>query len=207
LLAPPAPLLSWFSERHPHQIVAQEVTPHLLGAHTGALGPEYLSKLGIRYTLIGHQEQRARKLEQDYIEQQYLACLEQHVIPILCFGEAQQQHYKDEIYHQIAFLQSLEKPVFLAYEPVWAIGQAQYCSVEHLSEVHHFVSKIIRPDLIKDFFYGGSILDASRAIIDNPVLTGFLLGRLSLDLPSLEKFIKDYQQHIEKSSETQPSYS
>lgn len=197
LLAPPAPLLSWFAERHPHQIVAQEVTPHALGAHTGAIGPAYLKKLGVRQALIGHQEQRLRMMHEQYIQQQYLVCCQEGMMPILCIGEKERHLFREEIAPQITFLKEKKTPIALAYEPLWAIGKQQHCPPEHITEVYDFVCEVLSGRDVQEFFYGGSILEAQHDIAQLPYLTGLLIGRLSLDLHSLEEFLKDYQQHID----------
>lgn len=199
MLAPPAPLLSWFAERHPEQIVAQEVTPHALGAHTGALGPAYLKKLGVFRAIVGHQEQRVRHHSQEYIEQQYCACRDEQINPILCIGERDKVFYHQQITEQLEFLKNFSEPVSLAYEPLWAIGQQQHCEREHVINVYDEVVRILGKRRVAEFFYGGSILGGQNELLHLSHLSGFFIGRLSLDLYSLEEFIKDYQQHITQS--------
>lgn len=196
MLAPPAPLLVWFAERHPDQIVAQEITPHAFGAYTGALGPAYLKKIGVRYSIIGHQEQRLRAPRRSYIEEQYVSCCEQEIMPILCIGEQDKADYMVQISEQLLFLENHSLPISLAYEPLWAIGQQKHCSADHITAVSEFVRYRLSNAPINNFFYGGSILGFQPEILQHEALSGFLVGRLSLNLKDLTNFLKDYQQHI-----------
>jgi triosephosphate isomerase len=191
--------LGLVAQRISFQTVAQSVSSHTLGSHTGAIGASYLQKLRVRYALLGHKETRLQGLTDREIALNYHACLLHDIQPILCFGSPTLEELKYSIEQQLGFLSSHRSAeVYLAYEPYWAIGQQGInCDLQHLRDVYELVSSIVSSDCVLKFFYGGGLdIESTLKIIQLPFISGVLLGKMAIDL---EK-IKHLQQSLHKNS-------
>ena len=91
LIAPSFPFLvhvktHLFSEKI--SIVSQNCHHEDTGAFTGEVSVKMLNSIGIKYVIIGHSERRINFNEENSIlEKKINLCLENHLCPIVCFGE------------------------------------------------------------------------------------------------------------------------
>jgi len=82
------------------------------------------------------------------------------------------------------------KPVVVAYEPVWAIGTGKVASPEQVAETHTDVHSILTEMGWKDvaILYGGSVKpDNAANLIQQKHVSGFLVGGASLEPQSFAK--------------------
>jgi triosephosphate isomerase len=187
-------------------IAAQNCSSFAKGAYTGEVSATMLASLNISYCLVGHSERRTLFNEKaqtllDKLNQ----LLQHHIQPIWCCGEQLEdrnsQNYFNVIanqLHQEVFM--LDKAsfskVFIAYEPVWAIGTGLTASAEQVQEMHQFIRNEIANKYgieVADqtsILYGGSCnADNAKQLFSLADVDGGLIGGASLQPESFVKLI------------------
>lgn len=176
---------------------AQDVNNQLKGAYTGEVSAAMLCDFNCRYVLVGHSERRLLYGESnDLVAAKFKAAGETGLRPILCVGETENQHLKQQtlavIDEQLAAVLSLQDNLLslsdavIAYEPVWAIGTGKTATPEEAQEVHAAIRKRLREkdDNLADkvrILYGGSVKpDNASEILAMPDIDGALVGGASL---------------------------
>lgn len=173
------------------------------GAYTGETSPAVLKELGARFCLVGHSERRQIFAEpDDMLARKAKACQDFGLTPILCVGETiddrRWNRTEEVIVRQLKTgLQFTDpaKPLWLAYEPVWAIGTGQVATPEQVEDAHTILRKTLRDwnagaAESTPILYGGSAKPdnvRSLAVLKN--VNGFLIGGASLEVPD---FLKIY---------------
>ncbi len=198
------PQLAALLGRTPVAMVAQDVSQFKgTGAYTGEISARMLKDAGCEYVLIGHSERRHYFAEDDQVLERKIACVvEAGLTPIICIGEEleirQQGGYLDELARQLALIERvrdiLPATVWVAYEPVWAIGTGLVASVEQVREAHAFLVEKLRELLPADkharLLYGGSVKGSNASeILALPGVDGVLVGSASLTVPELGAII------------------
>jgi triosephosphate isomerase len=167
------------------------------GAFTGEISAEQARDCGARYTLVGHSERRRLFCESDSVaRQKLLAAWRAGLHPVLCVGETLAERERRETRDVIArqLRRALEgapakAPLWVAYEPVWAIGTGVVASVEEVAEAHSWVREELTAVGIgadpPPILYGGSV-DPKNAgpLAATPGVDGFLVGGASLKAES-----------------------
>lgn len=182
---------------------AQNCYFELKGAFTGETSPQVVVDLGASYILIGHSERRQIFGEKDELLAKKVKAVQQlGVIPMLCIGELLEQRERGETNAVVRTqLQKglsgvdFNKPLAIAYEPVWAIGTGKVATSEQVRETHAEVRSLLHEfggkaaDNIP-ILYGGSVkpenVEELGSIKD---VDGFLVGGASLDPDSFAKII------------------
>jgi len=144
------------------------------GAYTGEVAPQMLVELGVRGTLVGHSERRAR------------ASLEAGLSVIACVGETIEQREAGDTelvlkiqVEALAFAVGNDERLVLAYEPVWAIGTGRTATPEQAQESHAFIKGILDVPVL----YGGSVKpENAEELLAQPDIDGALVGRASLEV-------------------------
>jgi len=187
-------------------IGAQDVSIYDEGAHTGEVSASMLKSMGVKYCIVGHSERRANGETSEIIAIKIRKLLDEKIVPIICVGESDRDtagNYRDILAEQIKIscskITSKEAGCFfIAYEPVWAIGEKAKRSA-HPDECLE-ATVIIRRELsqiIKDIkkatdaviLYGGSASEETAPeFLRVGGVQGFLLGRISLDAKSFSSF-------------------
>lgn len=175
------------------------------GAFTGENSPEVLAGMGARFCLVGHSERRLVFFEPDELIAKKVSAIQNAgMIPILCVGETlddrKWRRTKEVIGRQLKTGLSLidaGKPVWIAYEPVWAIGTGQVATPDQVGEAHSFLKDVldsvvgIQPAASTPILYGGSVKsDNAAGLRALNHVSGFLIGGASLD-PS--EFLRIYR--------------
>ena len=169
-------------------------------AQTGMVSLSLLRSSGVSYSLVGHSEVRARgedlgiriaKLEEAY---------KQEIIPVFCIGESIESTEKSDAWNAIieelqevkeVALFNKEKELFIAYEPIWAIGNKEMKNPtsEHVLFLREEIQKLFQGVSIK-ILYGGSVNSESLSMIKDSGVDGILVGRSSLDITEVVKIIE-----------------
>ena len=200
------PLQQLFDQT-PVSIGAQDCSPYAPGSYTGQVSAASLKMMGCEYGIIGHSERRAHNYETDEeIAEKGKRLIEHGIHPIFCFGETLQEYEGGETFTVLErqlrqFLTILSKTdsskttLYLAYEPVWAIGTGRAAENEQIEQVFSWVSDMMSNICSRDLFrvlYGGSVSTANVRVLKKiKELDGFLIGKASLDFQELKKII-DY---------------
>jgi len=179
---------------------AQDIFYEEKGAFTGEVSGEMLKSVGIDYVIIGHSERRKYFSETDeVINEKIKKALGTGLKVIFCIGETQEQHDNEEKYkvleNQIKKgLDGIENLKFkienlaIAYEPVWAIGTGNNCSVDETKESINFIKNLV-PNV--RVLYGGSVKSKnSGEYIKNAGANGLLVGGASLNAEEFIKIVK-----------------
>ncbi|MGO9835360.1 MAG: triose-phosphate isomerase [Polyangiaceae bacterium] len=181
------------------EIAAQNVYPKDSGAFTGEVSVPMLLEAGCTWVIVGHSERRQHFGESDaFVAQKVDAALKGGVLPIICVGETLAEREEgrtlDVVARQLrAFLETIarsERPVAIAYEPVWAIGTGKNAGPAEAQEVHGALRGWLaeaKTELASGtrILYGGSVKpDNARDLLAAPDVDGALIGGASLDAAS-----------------------
>ncbi|MBB5192224.1 triosephosphate isomerase [Silvimonas terrae] len=201
VLCPPAPYLgevTRLATGSQVQCCAQNVADAHGGALTGEWSAGMLADLGCRYAIVGHSERRRHYHESDHlVAAKAQACLEAHVVPIVCVGESWIEHQTGQteaiLQHQLGTLLALSgwRGLIIAYEPVWAIGTGVAARPETIEAAHRFIrSRFAARDPVAGnnmtVLYGGSVNASNAAnLFALPDVDGALVGSASLQSDAL----------------------
>jgi len=189
---------------------AQTCSKYESGAHTGDISAQSLYESGACYCIIGHSERRQEQHESDTeLVQKLHYTLKASLIPIFCIGESSSSHTTN-ITNILAkqlepIWQTLKTSglfgnknicMFISYEPNWAIGTGKIPEIEKIQEIINWLNSHcskynpIPARLHFYFLYGGSINGENiKSFSSVNMLSGFLVGKASLDYDSLTKLI------------------
>lgn len=183
---------------------AQNCSEHLSGAYTGEISLLMLQSIGIQWILIGHSERRIYYGEnKDVVAQKVKTALNQNINYILCIGETlterEQGQFEEIIKQQLnsAFQNPAEiNRVYLAYEPVWAIGTGKTASLTEIEQAHTFIKNYCKtqfkwlPEQVH-VLYGGSCNEKNALeILSTKHVDGVLVGGASLQFDSFKTIIQ-----------------
>lgn len=202
--------LSSASQSTDKQIItlgAQNMCWEEKGTFTGEISPLMLQEMGIRLVMIGHSERRHVLGETDEEENRKVVCALNHgMTALLCVGEtAKEKDYNisDEVLrtqlkislHGISASQLLR--LWIAYEPVWAIGESGTPASAAYAEEKHQTIKNCLTELFGEaasqipVLYGGSVNpDNAVSLISQPSVDGLFTGRSAWDASAFNSLIR-----------------
>ncbi len=163
------------------------------GSFTGQISAQMLKDAQVDFVIIGHSECRTAGETENLIAQKVKTALEAQLNVILCVGETLDQliagQRDDILTHQITKglsggkVHLKDQQIFLAYEPVWAIGTGRIPEVDALKETLAFCRALLNTLNRNDtpLLYGGSVTpDNIRHIFEYTHADGVLVGKASL---------------------------
>jgi triosephosphate isomerase len=201
ILCPPFPYLTAVSDvlrGSPIALGAQNMYPEKEGAFTGEVSPTMLLDVGCKYVILGHSERRHKLGEADsFINQKVLLALACGLDVILCVGETLAQRKAKQTEALIDSQLSLGlasvpadalSRISIAYEPVWAIGNADHHATPQQAEDAHAMLRTRYEQIFGkpaaqavSIQYGGSVVpDNAAAFLSRPGVDGALIGGGSL---------------------------
>jgi triosephosphate isomerase len=126
---------------------AQNMYPEAEGAFTGEVSPTMLIDLGCKYVLVGHSERRHKLGESDaFINRKVRCALDAGLDVILCVGETLEERKAKQtealLDRQLSLglagvPQEALSHLSIAYEPVWAIGNADHHATPQQAQDAH----------------------------------------------------------------------
>jgi triosephosphate isomerase len=201
ILCPPFPYLALVGDMLKGTQIAlgaQNMYPDEEGAFTGEVSPTMLLDLGCTYVILGHSERRHILGESDaFINQKVECALAAGLNAILCVGETLEQRKakQTEAVLDSQLSQGLANvpPEFLsrlsiAYEPVWAIGNAlHHANPQQAHDAHLLIRRKLSQICGETWahklpvHYGGSVdPDNASAFLGQHGIDGVLIGGASL---------------------------
>ena len=196
IYCPPYTLLNLFAKKikkTPIELGAQNChQEEATGPFTGSISSKMLKKIGAKYVIIGHSENRATGETDIAVNKKIKSSINNELKIIFCIGETLLQRKKKETYkilkNQISKgLRGVKKlnKVLFAYEPVWSIGTGIVPKPKDLEKTVNF----IKNNLLKKFrlkkpkiLYGGSVNPKNvKNFKEINVIDGFLVGGASQD--------------------------
>ena len=178
------------------EIGAQNVSWTPQGAYTGAISAHLFAESGATYALVGHSERRHVFGEgNDVIRKRLEACIEEDLTPVLCVGETKEDRennkteyrIKKQLMRALEGLESAPKKLFVAYEPVWAIGTGDACEPAEAVRMIELIKSEIKQyvDVEVPVLYGGSVNPENMvSYVSHEAIDGVLVGRASTDAKS-----------------------
>ncbi len=168
------------------------------GAWTGEISAPMLAEAGCRYVELGHSERRYHFNETDeYVNRKVLAALAHNLLPIICIGETADEKnagqaepvLRQQVMTALRGVPAARIPeALLAYEPRWAIGQADAAEPAYIQQIHAFIRAELESSCGANaaaqtrVIYGGSVnQDNGPDIIALPDVDGLFIGRAALD--------------------------
>ncbi len=184
---------------------AQDMHWEPSGAYTGEVSAFMLTKLGVRYVIVGHSERREHFGETDAtVNRKVRAAFEQGLTPIMCVGETLEEREAAKTEAKVegqvrAGLADVPKErlgsLVIAYEPIWAIGTGRNAYPEDAQAVISMIREIVgetskeAADALR-VQYGGSVKSANLSgFMAQPDIDGALVGGASLDPEELTRIL------------------
>lgn len=173
------------------QIGTQNIYPAVNGAFTGEVGLEVIDSLGINHVLLGHSERRKILGESlDDVREKFQFCVKANKKIMLCIGDDSMYMPDSNLYlffeNQLQGIELDYSMLYVAYEPVWAIGSKQTATLEHINKV----KDILRSMGVKICLYGGSVA-ATNAREICEIMDGVLIGSASLEVNNFANIIRE----------------
>ena len=162
------------------------------GAWTGEISPVMLADCNLDIVELGHSERREHFGETDRTVGLKTAAAVRHgLTPLICIGETLAEReagqadtvLKRQVEGALALLEGddRQKPVLLAYEPVWAIGvNGIPASADYADERHAMIAGWAKAALgvAVPVLYGGSVNPENCAeLIAKDHIDGLFIGR------------------------------
>ena len=197
IYCPPYTLISSFSKKFKNcQIGIGGQNCHeseSYGAYTGSVNSHMLKNIGAHFVIIGHSENRKNGENDKLINLKIKSALEAKLKVIFCIGETLSEKKKKKtqsiLSKQIKVgLNKIKNNsnIFIAYEPIWAIGSGVIPKPKDLFKTIEFIKNKFKHNLPK-VLYGGSVNPQNimnLKEINN--IDGFLVGGAS---QNAKKFI------------------
>ncbi len=161
------------------------------GAWTGEVSVPQVKDAGATLVEIGHSERRTQFNETDVTVNMKVRSVVRHgLIPLICVGEPEEVFRRREASEYIvsqaqAALRQVPdgSDVLIAYEPVWAIGEAgRAAEPEDLEQPFAALTDAL-DGRVRAILYGGSVTtDNAAEILAVPGVDGLFVGRAAWDV-------------------------
>ena len=152
-----------------------------------------LKNIGANYVIIGHSENREKGENNKLINKKIQSALKAKLKVIFCIGEslAEKRKKRTQIILSKQIKIGLNKiknksNIFIAYEPIWAIGTGVVPKKEDLLKTIDFIKNKFK-DKSPKILYGGSVNPQNiKNLKEINNIDGFLIGGAS---QNVNKFI------------------
>ena len=195
------------ADRRLIRLGAQNMCWEEQGQFTGEVSPLMLRELGLDLVMAGHSERRHLFRETDEEENRKVrSALEHGFTALLCIGETAEE--KERGLSDAALRGQLiaglggirpgqAQGLWIAYEPVWAIGaKGTPATAEYAAEKHRVIRRCLKTLLDEagaqvPVLYGGSVNpDNADELIACPEIDGLFVGRSAWQAQAFEKMIR-----------------
>ena len=197
IYCPPYTLISSFSKKFRNcQIGIGGQNSHEsqnYGAYTGFVNSKMLKNVGAHFVIIGHSENREKGESDKLINLKIKSALNAKLKVIFCIGETLIEKRRKKTHSTLSKQIKLglkgikdKSKIFIAYEPVWAIGSGSIPKSKDLFTTIRFIKSKFNNKSQK-VLYGGSVNPkniTNLKEINN--IDGFLIGGAS---QNAKKFI------------------
>jgi len=190
IYCPPYTLISSFSKKFKNcQIGIGGQNCHEsenYGPYTGSINSHMLKDIGAQFLIIGHSENREKSENDKLINLKIKSALKAKLKVIFCIGESLSEKRKKKtksiLSKQIKIgLDGVKKKsdIFIAYEPIWAIGTGIIPKSKELLKTVEFIKSKFKGKIPK-VLYGGSVNPQNiKNLKEINNIDGFLIGGAS----------------------------
>ena len=156
------------------------------GAHTGFVNSHMLKNVGANYVIIGHSDNREKGENNKLINSKIKSALKAKLKVIFCIGEtlSEKQKKQTQLILSKQIKVGLDKikvksNIFIAYEPIWAIGTGNVPKSKDLLKTIEFIKSKFKGKTPK-VLYGGSVNPQNiKNLKEINNIDGFLIGGAS----------------------------
>ena len=171
------------------------------GPYTGSISSTMIKKLGAKYVIIGHSENRSNGETNTQINKKIHSAILNNLNVIFCIGEnlfekknkKTNKILKKQIYMGLKKIKKIDKIIF-AYEPVWSIGTGKVLTNKELTKQVIIIKKIIKNKFKNQktkIIYGGSVNNQNiNNLKQIKEINGFLIGGASQNSKKFIDIIK-----------------
>ena len=171
------------------------------GPYTGSISSTMIKKLGAKYVIIGHSENRSNGETNNQINKKIHSAISNNLNVIFCIGENlfEKKHnrtnniLKKQIYLGLKQIKKIDKIIF-AYEPVWSIGTGKILTNKELTKQIIIIKNVIKNLFKKQktkIIYGGSVNNKNiNNLKQIKEIDGFLIGGASQNSKKFIDIIK-----------------
>ena len=208
IMAPPLTLLQDYSKKFKSSkiYISAQNCYHKdnFGSHTGQVSPFMIKKLGVKYVIIGHSENRASGETNEIIKEKVKIALKNNLIVIFCIGENKSEKRKKKTFGVLKrqVLKVIKNKLSLrntiiAYEPIWSIGTGKVPSKNELQKntamLKKFIKRKFRSNYNPRILYGGSVdKNSVKEFKSINEIDGFLIGGASKSSKNFIDIIKNF---------------
>ncbi len=160
----------------------------------------------LEYVIIGHSDRRKLGETDETVAEKMAEAVEDGLIPILCVGESRAERYAGETEEVVArelniglsllpkTLNAKPYTLFIAYEPIWAIGTGTPDSPESMLKMVQYIKDTLtaKPYTLNPrIIYGGSVTSQNaEEFLSKEGIDGALVGGASLDPKEIIKIVE-----------------
>ena len=171
------------------------------GPYTGSISSTMIKKLGAKYVIIGHSENRSDGETNTQINKKIHSAILNNLNVIFCIGEnlfekknkKTNKILKQQIDLGLKKIKKIDKIIF-AYEPVWSIGTGKILTNKELTKQVIIIKKIIKNKFKNQktkIIYGGSVNNQNiNNLKQIKEINGFLIGGASQNSKKFIDIIK-----------------
>ena len=171
------------------------------GPYTGSISSTMIKKLGAKYVIIGHSENRSNGETNTQINKKIHSAILNNLNVIFCIGEnlfekknkKTNKILKQQIDLGLKKIKKIDKIIF-AYEPVWSIGTGKILTNKELTKQVIIIKKIIKNKFKNQktkIIYGGSVNNQNiNNLKQIKEINGFLIGGASQNSKKFIDIIK-----------------
>ena len=171
------------------------------GPFTGSISSTMIKKLGAKYVIIGHSENRSNGETNTQINKKIHSAILNNLNVIFCIGEnlfekknkKTNKILKKQIDMGLKKIKKIDKIIF-AYEPVWSIGTGKVLTNKELTKQVIIIKKIIKNKFKNQktkIIYGGSVNNQNiNNLKQIKEINGFLIGGASQNSKKFIDIIK-----------------
>ncbi len=207
IITPPYTLLESFSKsfRNKKIIIGSQncYQKDQFSSDTAAVSPYMIKSVGVKYTLIGHSDNRAEGDTDLILKEKVKFALKNNLKVVFCIGENKSEKKSSQTFRVLKkqLNKVLEKNFYMnniivAYEPIWSIGTGKIPSRKDLINTTSHIKKVLKQIYKKNsppVLYGGSVdennIDEFKQIKE---IDGFLIGGASKSSKKFIDIIKNY---------------
>ena len=171
------------------------------GPFTGSISSTMIKKLGAKYVIIGHSENRSNGETNNLINKKIHSAILNNLNVIFCIGEnlfekknkKTNKILREQIDFGLKKIKKIDKIIF-AYEPVWSIGTGKVLTNKELTKQVINIKKFIKNKFKNQktkIIYGGSVNNQNiNNLKQIKEINGFLIGGASQNSKKFIDIIK-----------------
>ncbi|MFH0779649.1 MAG: triose-phosphate isomerase [Parcubacteria group bacterium] len=185
------------------KVCGQNVAAEEKGAYTGEVSAQMLKEIGCDFAIVGHSERRINLNEtSELVNKKMNQCYNAGLVPILCVGETMEERLKGQteavltrqLHGALGRVNGLpESDLFIAYEPVWAIGSGKNMDPSEFQAVYRIIKRVLSSLFSEKFYeekvrllYGGSVSSINaKDFWIAPHIHGLLVATGSLEMDEM----------------------